>query len=90
VPSLAEVLRQHWPQYERQFGSAILPSHRRAVQAILACRTRALGGEVYRCPDCRQDHFVYHSCNHRACPQCGQAETTEWIDRQKLKRLPVP
>jgi Putative transposase/Transposase zinc-binding domain len=90
VVSLAEVLRQHWPQYERQFGSAILPSHRRAVQAILQCRTAALGGEVYRCADCRRDHFVYHSCNHRACPQCGQADAAEWTDRQKLKLLPVP
>ena len=88
--SLAEVLRQHWPQYERQFGAQILPSHRRAVQAILACRTRALGGEIYRCADCRKDHFVYHSCNHRACPQCGNADATEWIQRQKLKLLPVP
>ncbi len=60
--SLAEVLRQYWPQYERQFGSAILPSHRRAVQAILNCRTPALGGQVFRCVDCRKDHFVYHSC----------------------------
>ena len=33
--SLAEVLRAHWAQYERQFGAQILPSHRRAVQAIL-------------------------------------------------------
>lgn len=88
--SLAEVLRQHWPQYERQFASDILPSHRRAVQAIVNCRTPALGGEVYRCPDCRRDHFVYHSCNHRACPQCGNTEATEWLDRQKLKLLPVP
>ncbi len=88
--SLAEVLRRHWAQYERQFGAQILPSHRRAVQAILNCRTRALGGEVYRCADCRRDHFVYHSCNHRACPQCGNAEAIEWIERQKLKLLPVP
>ena len=88
--SLAEVLRRHWAQYERQFGAQILPSHRRAVQAILNCRTRALGGEVYRCADCRRDHFVYHSCNHRACPQCGHADATEWLERQKLKLLPVP
>lgn len=87
---LAEVLRRHWPEYQRQFGAAILPSHRRAVQCILQCRTRALGGEVYRCTDCRRDHFVYHSCNHRACPQCGQAEATAWIEKQKLKLLPVP
>jgi hypothetical protein len=90
VLSLAEVLLRHWPEYERQFGAPLLPSHRRAVQAILTCRTRALGGEVYRCADCRQEHFVYHSCNHRACPQCGHAEATEWIARQKLKLLPVP
>jgi Putative transposase/Transposase zinc-binding domain len=90
VLSLAEVLLRHWPEYERQFGTQLLPSHRRAVQAILTCRTRALGGEVYRCADCRQDHFVYHSCNHRACPQCGSADATKWIARQKLKLLPVP
>jgi hypothetical protein len=89
VLPLAEVLRRHWPAYERQFGPAILASHRRAVQAILTCRTRALGGEVYRCADCRRDHFVYHSCNHRACPLCGNADATEWIARQKLKLLPV-
>lgn len=49
-----------------------------------------MGGEVYRCPDCGKDHYVYHSCNHRACPQCGNADATEWIERQKLKLLPVP
>jgi hypothetical protein len=90
VLSLAEVLSRHWPDYLRQFGAQILPSHRRAVEAILACRTGALGGEVYRCAHCRKDHFVYHSCNHRACPQCGHGDSTQWIERQKLKLLPVP
>jgi hypothetical protein len=90
VVSLAEVLGRHWPEYERQFGAQILPSHRRAVQAILACRTDALGGEVYRCASGCPDHYVYHSCNHRACPQCGQADASDWIARQKLKLLPVP
>lgn len=88
--TLAEVFRRHWPEYQRQFGTGILPSHHRAVQAIMSCRTRALGGEVYRCESCRQDHFVYHSCHHRACPQCGYALGTEWQERHKLKLLPVP
>lgn len=88
--SLAEVLDRHWPAYVRQFGAQILSSHRRAVQAILACRTAALGGEVYQCAACSRDHYVYHSCNHRACPQCGQADASQWIGRQKLKLLPVP
>ena len=88
--TLAEVLRRHWPQYERQFGAALLPSHRHAVACILNCRTAALGGEVYFCADCRRMHFVYHSCNHRACPQCGQADATEWTQAQKRQLLPVP
>lgn len=88
--ALADVLRRYWPQYQRQFSAQILPSHRRAVQAILSCRTAVLGGQIYRCADCRRDHFVYHSCNHRACPQCGQADAAQWVEEQKRKLLPVP
>lgn len=88
--SLADILARHWPAYERQFGAEILPSHRWAVACILRCRTPALGGQVFRCPHGCADHYVYHSCHHRACPQCGQSDAAEWIDRQKLKLLPVP
>lgn len=87
---LAEVLATHWPAYRRRFGEKILPSHQRAVQAILSCRTAALGGETYRCDDCDHFHFAYHSCNHRACPKCGHRNATLWIARQQIKLLPVP
>lgn len=87
--SLAEVLRRHWPAYEAQFGSRWLPSHRAAVQAILSCRTPALGGQRYRCA-CGREHYAYHSCGHRACPQCGHADATQWIEQQKTRLLPVP
>ena len=88
--TLAEVLRRHWPAYEKKFGGALLPSHRRAVACLLSCRTPALGGQLFRCPKCGKDHYTYHSCNHRACPQCGAADATDWIARRKLKLLPVP
>src|SRR5213076_1201281 len=68
----------------------MLPSHRHAVQSILNCRTAALGSQIYFCANCRREHFVYHSCNHRACPQCGQADAAQWIEEQKRKLLPVP
>jgi len=89
VVPLAAVLRRHWPAYERKFGDRLLPSHRRAVQAVLSCRTPALGGQRYQC-DCGQQHFAYHSCNHRACPQCGHADATEWLERQRRRLLPLP
>ena len=87
--ALAEVLRRHWPAYERKFGARLLPSHRRAVRAIVSCRTPALGGHLYGC-DCGRREYVYHSCNHRACPQCGHADATQWLERQRRRLLPVP
>ena len=87
---LAEVLGRHWPTYQQQFGPQILASQYRAVGAIMACRTSALGGQMFSCPDCRGQHFVYHSCNHRACPQCGHSDALEWLQRQQHKLLPVP
>ncbi len=89
MPTLAEVLRRHWPAYEKKFGARLLPSHRRAVQAILDCRTPALGGQLFGC-NCGGYQYVYHSCNHRACPQCGHADATAWLERQKARLLPVP
>ena len=86
---LAEVLRRHWPAYAQQFAPRLLPSHQRAVQAILSCRTPALGGQLYRC-DCGRTEFVYHSCNHRACPRCGHADASLWLERQRRRLLPLP
>src|SRR6185436_16680941 len=37
-----------------------------------------------------KSHYVYHSCNHRSCPQCGHADATAWLENQKAKLLPVP
>ncbi len=87
--TLAELFRRHGPAYAAKFGKQIPPSHRRAAAAILSCRTAALGGQRYRCA-CGQEHFAYHSCGHRACPQCGHDDATHWIEKQKTKLLPVP
>jgi hypothetical protein len=89
VVSLAEVLRRHWPAYEEQFGSRLLPSHRDAVTAILSCRTPTRGGQRYQCA-CGREHYAYHSCGHRACPQCGHDDATQWLAKQQTRLLPVP
>jgi integrase len=35
--------------YLSRHGASVLPSHRRAITDILACRTQALGGHLWRC-----------------------------------------
>ena len=87
--SLAAILRTHWPNYLAKFGRLIPAEQRAAVRAILRCRTPALGGQRYRCA-CGREHFAYHSCNHRACPRCGQDDTAAWLAQQRARLLPVP
>lgn len=87
--SVAAVLSAHWPAYRAKFGPQIPDEHHAAVRALLRCRTPALGGQHYRCA-CGREHFAYHSCNHRACPRCGQDDAALWLERQRRRLLPVP
>lgn len=66
------------------------PAHRRALTAILRCRTPALGGRLYRCTDCSGHDYAYHSCHHRACPRCGGADTAGWTAAVQEKLPSVP
>jgi hypothetical protein len=65
-----------------------MPGRLRQVLArILRCRTAALGGQLFRCPECGDCHYQYHSCNDRHCPQCGQADAQDWLARQRQRLL---
>lgn len=46
------------------------PHQWKTVRALAACRTSALGGQLFRCTACQREHFVAHSCRNRHCPQC--------------------
>lgn len=67
-----------------------MPARQREVlQAIVACRTPALGGALHFCPECGHRHFTYHSCNDRHCPQCGGQEAQQWLQANAALLLPV-
>jgi hypothetical protein len=88
---LADIFRRYGPDYIEHFGSRMLPSHRRALHDIVACRTEQMGGHLYGCenPDCEQLLYAYHSCGNRSCPKCGQDKTQRWIEKQHKLLLPT-
>ena len=90
MPTLTEVVRHHGPHYLAHHSGRLLPSHVRALRAISTCRTGALGGHLAHCARCESEHVLYHSCRHRACPQCGHDATGRWLSRQRELMLPVP
>jgi hypothetical protein len=59
---VADVFRRFAADYVSAHGASMLPSHRRAIDDILDCRTAALGGQVWRCETCNTEVFSFHSC----------------------------
>lgn len=90
MTDLADILQSHGRRYRDRFGSSTLPSQQRAMQAILSCRTEALGGHVFVCQSCDETQYSYHSCQNRHCPKCQHSDGQEWLERQKALLLPVP
>ena len=87
--TLVDLLAEHWPSYSYKHLEQLSAAHFRAVRSVLSCRTAKLGGRLYRCGDCHEKHYAYHSCNHRSCPQCGALDQQIWTAKQEARLLPV-
>jgi hypothetical protein len=65
------------------------PEQAHLLRDLQRCRTAALGGHLYLCPDCGEQLPVYNSCQNRCCPSCQALDQERWIrDRQQVL-LPI-
>lgn len=87
---LAHILRQYGAAYQRTYQDQQLPSHCRAMDDIINCRTETFGGHLYTCQECQATQYSYHSCQNRHCPKCQHQAGQEWLLRQQELLLPVP
>jgi hypothetical protein len=87
---VADIFRQYGGEYLAKYRERMLPSHLDAFQDILDCRTPALGGQVFACTHCGEQHYAYHSCRNRSCPKCHRNDIQAWLDKRRQELLPVP
>jgi hypothetical protein len=87
---VAEIIRLHGAAYLARFTDRLLPSHRRALRDLEACRTPALGGHIHQCDHCGRQVYAYHSCRNRHCPKCQGRAAAEWLAAREAELLPVP
>jgi len=88
TPELADIFRIHGPAYRKAHA---LPLHQhRLMQAIVDCRTPALGGTVEWCDHCQFTHTRYRSCRNRHCPKCQGDARHKWLEQRRQELLPVP
>ena len=85
---LADIVAAHGSDYLAEFGSRMLPSHRRALEDIAACRTESMGGHLAQCEECGHRHYSYHSCKNRSCPKCHGKEISTWLEKREGELLP--
>lgn len=87
-PDLGSIVRARSASFLA--SHATTPGQRKALRAIAACRTSALGGQRQQCDRCGFEHVVWHSCRSRCCPRCQGAARAEWVEQRSAELLPVP
>jgi len=88
TPLIQEIFKSYGADYLKKHAAKMPAIHKKALYAIINCRSPQLGGEVYRCDKCKQYHYSYHSCGNRHCVVCGNDDAGQWILNQQKKLLP--
>ena len=87
---LADFFDNNWDAYVKSPKHYITPEQYKAVAAMRACRTEALGVDHYVCKECGEVSQVYHSCKNRFCPTCSWKDTMQWAEKIKDQMLDIP
>src|ERR1700676_5572449 len=63
--------------------------HLKVLNAILRCRTAALGGHVDACSKCGHEAISFNSCQNRHCPKCQANARDRWLEARGKELLPT-
>lgn len=87
---VAAIFRDHGAAWRKANAGHVSLGQFKAMSAIEACRTAALGGHIAACEDCGHGHIAYNSCRNRHCPKCQGTAAQTWLAARKAELLPVP
>jgi len=86
-PEVADVFRLYGADYVNRYS---LPTHYlKIIHDISVCRTKYLGGHIYKCDHCGFELPLYNSCRNRHCPKCQFTARLKWVEKRKSELLPV-
>lgn len=86
---LAKILYQYREPFMRKYEGLLSSDQVKALNAILTCRTIESGEVAVSCANCSHIEWKPLSCGNRNCPKCQNHNTSQWMDRQINKLLPV-
>jgi len=88
---VSSIYRDHFNNYLNDPARSLFINnkHLKAVNKSLACRSAKLGVAVYNCDDCGDTKYIYRSCKHRFCSQCGASDTAKWAEQTLMTLLNI-
>jgi Putative transposase/Transposase zinc-binding domain len=86
---LASIAHDYLDRFKARHGQSATTDHWSALNAILGCRTEQYGEMSLSCSACPWQSKQHRSCGHRSCNRCLNHCTTQWLERQTQKLLPV-
>jgi hypothetical protein len=87
---VADIVRAVDNRFWEKHKSHLAWVHRKVLDAILRCRTAALGGHLDQCVNCGHQAISYNSCRDRNCPKCQGNARAKWLAARSAELLPVP
>ncbi|WP_422491584.1 IS91 family transposase [Endozoicomonas sp. ALE010] len=87
--NLSDIADQYADRFLEKYSQRLLPRQLKALNAIRGCRTPASGMTLLECNGCQLREQKPLSCGHRHCNRCQNTDTSEWLQRQRQKLLPV-
>ena len=84
---VADILRECADSYRQTHRLSV--QQQRVVNALVSCRTAALGGFKACCEHCGAVTIQYASCRNRHCPKCQTLAQTRWVERQCAELLDI-
>lgn len=85
--AITEIFRTFGHAYMEKFPEMPL-QQKKAVNAIIYCRSGEYGVSVYQCDNCHQQHHIGCSCGNRHCPECQYHKSRQWLEKQLDRCLP--
>jgi len=86
---VADVIRAAGPAFLERARMCFSREHWKALNAILRCRTAALGGHIDECSRCGKRALSYNSCRNRHCPKCQANARHRWLEARRAELLPT-
>jgi predicted Zn-ribbon and HTH transcriptional regulator len=86
---IADIIRSADARITSRYREFLSWPQVKVLNAILRCRTAALGGHRDQCTRCGYQAISYNSCRNRHCPKCQTRARDQWLAARQRELLPV-